>query len=105
MRIYIAGKYTGLDHNEAVAKFRATKQRLIAAGFQHENIIDPTEHIPEGTPWQEAMDILLPMVETSNMLYVQRDWYTSFGARNEINAASSRGILVVYESPKLKTDE
>lgn len=96
-KIYIAGKYSGLPHQEAVAKFAKTEQELIEAGIAPENIVNPTNHVPEGTSWPEAMAICMPLLDTCTAIYIQRDWHDSFGAKREINHAQARRMDEYWE--------
>lgn len=97
MKIYIAGKYTGLQHNEAALKFSNTEKELIEAGVNPAHIINPISHVPEGTEWQEAMEICLPLLRTCTAIFIQRDWWTSDGTRIEIDIARARSMDLFWE--------
>ena len=97
MKIYIAGKVTGLLYHEAVIKFAFTEQQLIAAGIDAANIINPISHVPEGTEWPEAMEICLPLLRTCTAIFIQRDWFTSDGTRIEIDKAREQNMDLFWE--------
>ncbi len=98
MKIYIAGKYTGLLHHEAVAKFAATKRKLTDAGIAEKDILNPMEFgINQETDWHCAMDVCLEKLGTCTAIYIQRDWRDSFGARREINRACELHLDMYWE--------
>jgi hypothetical protein len=95
--IYIAGKYTGLKHADAVAKFAYTKEQLIAAGIHEHHIVVPTELVPEGTAYELAMEICLTNMQRCGAVFMQLDWRESDGARREYNRAIELEKAVFYE--------
>lgn len=95
--IYIAGKYTGLKHTDAVAKFAYTKQQLIAAGFAANHIVVPTELVPEGTMYELAMEICITHMQRCGAVFMQLDWRESDGARREYDRAVELGKPIFYE--------
>jgi hypothetical protein len=97
MKIYIAGKYSGLPHHAAIEKFAATEQQLITAGFQPKQIINPTKFVAEGTPWIDAMQICFKLLRTCDAIYIQRDWRDSFGAKQEITEAQRLRLEQCWE--------
>lgn len=96
--IYIAGKYTGLKHTDAVAKFDYTKQQLVAAGFAASHIVVPTELVPEGTMYELAMEICITNMQRCGAVFMQLDWRESDGARREHERAVELGKPVFYEA-------
>ena len=97
MKIYIAGKVTGLDYNEAVAKFANAEKQLTEAGIAPENIVNPTRYVPEETPWKAAMDICIELLQGCTAIYIQRDWRDSFGTKHEIKHAQQRRMDMYWE--------
>jgi hypothetical protein len=98
MKIYIAGKYTGLPHDEAYVKFALTKMQLMVAGFNEDDIVNPMHlGIAPDTEWKEAMHICLNELRKCKAIYIQRDWRESFGARKEITLAASLNMDMYWE--------
>lgn len=98
MKIYISGKVTGLVKEEARKKFEHSEQKLIAAGFDAKDIVNPMKLcIDENEDYHIAMDICLAHMEGCQALYIQSDWRDSYGARREITEATSNGKMLIYE--------
>jgi hypothetical protein len=89
MKVYIIGKYTGLNREFAVEKFNISEEQLIAAGVPAEDIINPVKLVPEGTDWHTAMHkYCIPAVKRCTAVFVQIDWQDdSRGAKIEMNLA------------------
>jgi len=99
MRIYIAGKYTGLPRLYAVAKFNATEQQLIEAGIPAESIVNPVKLVPPNTEWKDCMDnYCLPTVKECTAIFMQYDWTDSPGARLELTEAMRLKLDVFFEA-------
>lgn len=98
MKIYIAGKYTGLKHEDACAKFDHTEQQLLAAGIAPADIVNPMKiGIPKDMPWTDAINICLHHLKRCDAIFIQNDWRDSFGARREITRAMEMKLQVYYE--------
>ena len=91
-KIYIAGKVTGLDYQQCFNKFKALDDTLSGFGFQ---VINPMRIVPNGTPWQEAMDILKPHLINSNVAVFMPDWIDSQGSIEERSIAMAKNIRIV----------
>ena len=99
MKIYIAGKVTGLRHSDAVNKFERTETALIDAGIAPSDIVNPMKlGIPEGINWIDAMHICIKHLRQCTAIYVQNDWRDSFGARREITIAEELKLDIFHES-------
>ncbi|MFA6400917.1 MAG: DUF4406 domain-containing protein [Salinivirgaceae bacterium] len=79
-KIYIAGKVTGEDYQKCLDKFRATEELLTEFGFLP---INPMKIVPQGTPWQDSMDILKPHLRNCDTVLFLPDWKDSDGAAQE----------------------
>lgn len=96
--IYIAGKYTGLDHRHAVAKFNATRCALVAAGVPENKIIVPTDLVPPGTDWETAMyEYCIPTLLKCKAIFLQRDHSQSKGAMEELKTAKKFRMDIFHE--------
>lgn len=99
MKIYIAGKYSGLGHANACSKFAHTKQQLITAGVPERDIVNPMEFgIPENEKWSLALDICLSNMKRCDAVIMQFDWRESDGARIEHDEAIAHGLPIFYET-------
>lgn len=97
-KIYIAGKYTGLKHADAVCKFAYTKTQLVAAGFAAIHIVVPTELVPEGTQYELAMEICISHMQRCGAVFMQYDWRESDGAKREHERAKELGKPIFEET-------
>ena len=96
--IYVAGKYTGLEHRHAVAKFNATRSALVAAGVPKERIIVPTDLVPAGTDWETAMyEYCIPALLKCKAIFMQRDHQESRGALEELKTAKKFRLDIFHE--------
>ena len=99
MKIYIAGKVTGLNWHDAQTKFAISKQKLLDAGFYHSEIVNPMElGIPPETEWKEAMEVCLKNLEQCTAIYVQKDWRDSYGTRREMERAEKLKMERFFET-------
>jgi hypothetical protein len=95
MKIYIAGKISGLPNAEYTAKFLKAELALRAAGWQP---VNPCNfNIPDHTPSTEALQICLPELEKCQAIYMLSDWRDSLGAIIEHSTALHNGMDVYYE--------
>lgn len=97
MKIYIAGKYTGLGHEAAEAKFNRSEEQLLAAGASPHEVVNPIKHVPRGTPWNEAMKICMPLIPACTAIFFQADYRTSPGSLIEMQIAKRHGLDIIYE--------
>lgn len=97
MKVYIAGKYTGLPVELAESKFHKSEQELVSVGVDTNDIFNPVRMVPRGTPWNEAMNICLPVVRQSTVIFLQNDYNHSEGARLEYKEAVRYGLDIIFE--------
>lgn len=92
--VYVAGKVTGLPEAEYQAKFKASKLKLESQDY---HVINPCDFVIEGTDWQHAMRLCLPLLCMADVIYLQADWQDSEGAKIEHATAVKFGIHTIYE--------
>lgn len=85
MKIYIAGKITGLPESEFIPKFKQAETELQQAGWEPVNPCD--FNLPPHTPSAEAMKVCIPELEKCQAIYMLSDWQDSLGAIIEHNTA------------------
>ena len=95
MKIYIAGKISGLPRNEVEAKFSEAKRRLEDKGHV---VFIPTV-LPEynEVPHDDYMHICYAMVDICDAVFMLKDWQDSMGARMELQYAADWRKEIFYE--------
>ena len=77
-KIYIAGKVTGLPHDEVYAKFANMQTNLESVGFEVANPITIVNN--EQATWLEAMKICIAELLTCDAVYLLPCHHNSKGA-------------------------
>jgi hypothetical protein len=97
MKIYIAGKITGLDWYEAFNNFCKADDMLVAAGHEP---INPMKKVSEqeGYSWADYMKEDIPLLLSCDAIYLLSDWGDSKGARLEKVIAEELGMELIFES-------
>jgi hypothetical protein len=97
MKIYISGKITGLEYDEAFAMFEAAE--VVLAKLGHEPV-NPMKKVSEqeGKSWSEYMKEDIPILLECDAIYLLNNWGDSKGARLEKIVAEELGMLVVYDN-------
>ena len=85
MKIYIAGRITGNPHYKA--EFKETETALQCAGH---TVLNPAE-LPEGMKPADYMRICFAMLESADVVFFQRGWEISNGAKLEYDYAKYIG--------------
>lgn len=80
-KIYLAGKVTGDPCYKM--KFEAGVRHLEHLGWKREDIVNPAQEIPDGTPWLKAMRKCLRLMRRCEWVALLPDWKESWGARIE----------------------
>ena len=100
IKIYIAGKVTGLPIKEVKEKFDAASQKLIKAGFE---VINPVELVNDAAmEWNAAMKLCIASMVHCDAILLLSDWKTSKGASVEAQIGSIVEIPI-FESHWLLT--
>ncbi len=95
MKIYIAGKISGLLKEEYLPKFEEAENELRAAGWEP---VNPCKFgIPEHTPSAEALKMCLPELDKCRAIYMLSDWRDSLGAIVEHSMAKHNQQDVYYQ--------
>lgn len=80
-KIYLAGKVTGDPCYKM--KFEAGVKHLEHLGWKREDIVNPAQEVPYGTPWLKAMWRCLGLMRRCEWVALLPDWKESWGARIE----------------------
>ncbi len=100
LRVYIAGKVTGLDYQQTFDKFARIEQTIRELGHETVNPMRLVgKHIKD---WQQAMKICLPEMLTCDAIYLIHDWSDSRGARLEYLMANELGFRLLTDNHLLE---
>lgn len=94
MKIYIAGKITGLYTKRVNEYFHEAKQLIERWGFEP---VSPLDYGDKSKSWVENMLILLPILNTCDGIYLLDNWDESDGAKIEKKFAEKKGMFVIKE--------
>ena len=95
MKIYIAGKITGLDRQEILEKFAIVDIRLKKQG--HAPFIPCVLPDYPDVPHEDYMHICYAMIDICDAVYMLKDWQQSKGARMELQYAADHRKGIIYE--------
>lgn len=93
--IYIAGKFTGVDYQEAVLKFHTAKKILLSEGWK--KVINPVELIHnQNADWLTAMDECLEALDQCDAIFMLPCSVDSPGAKIELQYAIENNLEIYY---------
>lgn len=102
MKVYIAGKVTGLPVSEYAENFSKAEEFLSGKGFQTINPVKLIETVQDAIPWElshmEIMDIDLTVLAYCDAIYLMKNWKESRGAREEYRHAIGNGLDIIMET-------
>lgn len=91
LKIYIAGKITGLYNYKEV--FQRAEQRLKNAGY---SVMNPAI-LPEGFDYEDYMKVCFSMIDVCDAVYLLRNWQDSNGAKREYEYVTQQGKKFIME--------
>lgn len=94
MKIYIAGRVTGLNYSDVERKFNNAEMRVRDEGH---DVVNPVKQVKEGASKSEAMGILLPLLTQCDAILLLEDWIYSEGAQIEAQTARYCGKHIIDE--------
>lgn len=99
MRVYIAGKVSGLDRDRAELKFWSTETVLTQKSFE---VINPLRLVQnQNEDWTKAMKICIAGMMTADAVYMLPDHVYSAGATIERSIALNIGMPLFYSLDEL----
>lgn len=99
MKIYIAGKITGLDNYKEI--FAEVEAELVEQGHE---IMNPAV-LPAGFEWDEYMHICFAMIDVCEGVYFITNWEDSPGATKEHYYAAVNGKLLRYDKCPIRPNK
>jgi hypothetical protein len=84
MRIYLAGRVTGLNYRTVRKRFARAEAYLISIGFE---VVNPLRIVPEGCTWTDSMRICIHYLSLCNYIALLPGWEKSRGASIEYEVA------------------
>jgi hypothetical protein len=97
-RIYIAGKISGLDYNECVAKFSRAETALRVSDWGEVANPMKCKIFGRNDDWEWCMGMCILMLLRCEAIYMLRDWRESRGARIEYGVAKEIGMEILYQN-------
>lgn len=100
MKIYIAGKITGLDYDEAFKAFENAENTLKARGHDPVNPMKENGLDGDGKayPWAEYMRRDIPHPLKCDAIYLLANWQQSRGAKLEYHIAKELGMSIHWQT-------
>ena len=94
MKVYIAGKVSGLTPEEFHKKFDDCRYEV----EKHVNgvILCPTDLCEDDWDWDKCMNVCIPQILTSDLVVMMSDWKDSKGAVIEHTIAQTQHIPIWY---------
>lgn len=103
-RIYISGKITGCEHEDAFVKFARAEAFVNATGYEAVNPMKLVGCVA-GKTWAEYMAEDIILLDACAGIYMLNDWRDSDGAKIEHAIAEIRGKSIWYEGTNLQKRE
>lgn len=96
MRIYISGPITGTD--DYMERFAAAEERIKAAGHAVYNPAHANSYMPEGTTYEEYMEVSFLLLGMADTIYMLKGWENSRGANREYGYALGKGYTIFKQT-------
>jgi len=97
MKIYIAGKITGLPYEKVVEKFNERSEIIRSRGHEPVSPIDVSPFKPS-KEWHDYMIDCIGALLMCDGIYMISNWGQSKGARIEYQIAKELGLPIFFES-------
>lgn len=95
MKVYIAGKVSGLAPEEFHKKFNECRDE-VAKHVEYGDIITPTDLCDDDWDWDKCMETCIPVMMKCDLVVMMPDWVDSKGAKVEKKIAHEAGIPIWY---------
>lgn len=101
MKIYIAGKITGLSGEEAEGNFMWAETVIEKAGHMPLNPLKLVDQAPGRSYMACLLDALRIVDEQADAIYFLSNWHDSWGAIKELEFAKHEGLPVYFAGDEL----
>ncbi|MCH5149269.1 MAG: DUF4406 domain-containing protein [Spirochaetales bacterium] len=91
MKVYIAGKITGLERDSVVRKFESARNKLVGMG--HDVFIPTVLPVYDNVSYTDYMRVCFAMIDICDAIYLLDDWKDSKGACKEYKYAQRKKKL------------
>lgn len=96
MKVYIAGKVSGLEPSVFHYKFDKCRDDIRKHLLGGTEIIVPTDLCDDDWGWEKCMEVCLETLKTCDLMVVMDDWQTSKGATKEVETAMDHNIPIWF---------
>lgn len=93
MRIYISGPITGTK--DFMERFAEVEEKLKWQGHMVYNPAKANSYMPEGTTYEEYMEVSFTLLKMADTIYMMSGWEESRGARMELAYAEGMGYRII----------
>ena len=97
MKIYIAGKISGLNREDVIKKFEAAQKSLVEKG--HQVFIPSVLPAYEEVSHEDYLHICYAIIDVCDAVYLLSDWKKSKGAILEFDYAQQNKKKIIYQAP------
>lgn len=101
MQIYIAGKITGLDHEEAASMFTYAEAMIESKGHVPLNPLAMVDQAEGRSYMAYLLDALRIVEERAEAIYFLGNWHDSWGAIKEFEFAKHENIPVYFTADEI----
>lgn len=98
MKVYVAGKVSGLDRDKTRYKFGYAATRLREKGHAVINPFAMLDDTRGALDYEDEMAICFAAVDVCDAIYMLEDWSESPGARREHEYALNKGKKIIYQT-------
>lgn len=95
MKIYIAGKISGLNRKDVIKKFEAAQKSLSKKG--HQVFIPCVLPAYEEVSHEDYLHICYAIIDVCDAVYMLSDWQQSEGARLEYEYAIENNKQIIFQ--------
>lgn len=103
MKVFVAGKISGISKAKVLTKFKKAKKKLLKQN--HEVLIPtilPSEKELKSFTHEDYLHICQGMIDVCDAVYMLKDWQSSTEAREERSYALEWRKVILYEDESTK---